>query len=338
MFLNHNIPGVSGINDVIYYRNYQVEGRLTPTSFTTGSRSQNTTWYDLSGNGNNAFLANNVTYNTEGWFEFDGTSSYAEIDSTVSLGNPCTVTALVNVDSVGSYTIYGPHANGHDNWLGTNGTQLELFATQTADTNNFTVRGNSLVCDGTRWYHVACTIDGATARVWINGEEKNSTTRAYEIGGWSSKAGIGRRGAISQRYFPGKIAKIRGYSKALSSDEMKQNFYEGDIVTDGLVLAADAGNLVSYESGSTTAYSLTGSYSGSLLNGVGYSSNNGGAFTFDGVDDYINFGNPSNASNSQVTVTFWYNPTTIHNSTHNGEKSSKITTHKKIDSYNGVCN
>jgi hypothetical protein len=45
------------------------------------------------------------------------------------------------------------------------------------------------------------------------------------------------------------------------------------------------GNLVSYESGSTTTYSLTGSISGSLINGTGFTNNNGGAWNFDGTDD-----------------------------------------------------
>jgi hypothetical protein len=73
--------------------------------------------------------------------------------------------------------------------------------------------------------------------------------------------------------------------------EIIQNYYGGPIVTDGLVLAVDAGNLVSYERGSTTTYSLTGSFTGSLQNGTGFSSNNGGAWSFDGTDDYITFGN-----------------------------------------------
>jgi hypothetical protein len=283
-FFDISIP----VNASIILFDAQVEKGAEATPYVNGTRTQNTTWYDLSGNSDNVTSINGTTFDPEKGFRFDGTDDYMQINSTVDLGNPCTVTALVNVESVGSYTIYGPSANGHDNWLGTNGTQLEMFGTQTADTNNFTVRGNSLVCDGTRWHHVACTIDGATAKVWIDGNEKNSTTRAFEIGGWDSTAGLGRRGFISQRYFPGRIAKVQGYSKALSSDEMKQNYYQADIVTDGLVLAMDVGNLVSYESGSTTAYSLTGSiYSGSLTNGVSFSSNNGGTWDFDGSNDII---------------------------------------------------
>ena len=65
------------------------------------------------------------------------------------------------------------------------------------------------------------------------------------------------------------------------------------IVTDGLVLALDAGNPKSYASGSTTWRDKSGNgLDGTLTNGPTFSSDNGGTFAFDGVDDYISFGNP----------------------------------------------
>jgi hypothetical protein len=66
----------------------------------------------------------------------------------------------------------------------------------------------------------------------------------------------------------------------------------------------DASNLVSYPKSGTTTYSLTGSLSGSLVNGVGYSAGNGGAWVFDGTDDYINFGTQSLIS-TDFTIEIW---------------------------------
>ena len=64
-------------------------------------------------------------------------------------------------------------------------------------------------------------------------------------------------------------------------------FYRGpNIVTDGLVFAADAGSERCYD-GTTTINSLVGSSTGTLTNGVTYQSINGGVFDFDGSDDYI---------------------------------------------------
>jgi hypothetical protein len=38
-----------------------------------------TSWYDLSGNGNHATLVNSPTFNSLGYFTFDGTNDYASI-------------------------------------------------------------------------------------------------------------------------------------------------------------------------------------------------------------------------------------------------------------------
>jgi hypothetical protein len=60
-----------------------------------------------------------------------------------------------------------------------------------------------------------------------------------------------------------------------------------DLIQDGLVLSLDASDRNSYVSGSTTCISLINTYSGSLVNGTGFASSNGGVFSFDGVDDQI---------------------------------------------------
>ena len=60
------------------------------------------------------------------------------------------------------------------------------------------------------------------------------------------------------------------------------------IVTNGLVLNLDAANSLSYTSGSTTWYDLSGNNtSGSLVNGPTFSSANGGGIIFDGSNDYV---------------------------------------------------
>ena len=63
-----------------------------------------------------------------------------------------------------------------------------------------------------------------------------------------------------------------------------------DIVTDGLIFAVDAGSTRSYPGTGTVATDLVGSKTGTLTNGVGFNSSNGGSWDFDGTDDYINFG------------------------------------------------
>ena len=85
------------------------------------------------------------------------------------------------------------------------------------------------------------------------------------------------------------------------------------IITDGLVLALDAGNTKSYPGSGTTWSDLSGNgNTGTLANGVGYNSNNGGSLSFDGVDDHVSF---SSASELQFlnrlpyTLEVWMYPT-----------------------------
>ena len=67
--------------------------------------------------------------------------------------------------------------------------------------------------------------------------------------------------------------------------------YEG-IVTNGLVFNSDAGYVGSYPAVGTTWYDISGGgISGTLTNGPVFNSANSGSIKFDGVDDYVTFGN-----------------------------------------------
>jgi len=61
------------------------------------------------------------------------------------------------------------------------------------------------------------------------------------------------------------------------------------IVTNGLVLALDAGDRNSYVSGSTTWIDLSGNSNNNavLVNGPTFTGSNGGAVVFDGTNDYV---------------------------------------------------
>ena len=64
--------------------------------------------------------------------------------------------------------------------------------------------------------------------------------------------------------------------------------YSPKIVTDGLVFAVDAANRKSYTSGSTIWNDLSGNNNnGTLTNGPGFDSGNGGSIVFDGANDIV---------------------------------------------------
>jgi hypothetical protein len=277
-----------------------------PTSYpTTGS-----TIYDLSGVENNGTLVNGPTFNTNGWFDFDGTDDEIIVadDSTLDLTTDMSFEFLFKASS--SQNNLYPRLIDKSSWL-VHILQTPPFGIyqnvntsaglrQTGTTSN--------IIQADTWTHVISNYDGQIGKIYINGNLVRTQDFGSElpctVNGTVVTIG-GNTG--TDRQLNGSIAKTKIYNKALSESEVSQNYYQAPIVTDGLVLAVDAGNLVSYESGSTTAYSLTGSLSGSLVNGTGYLPDNGGIWDFDGTNDQINFGNQSSLgfTNGVFSVEAW---------------------------------
>jgi hypothetical protein len=79
-----------------------------------------------------------------------------------------------------------------------------------------------------------------------------------------------------------------------------------NIITDGLVLYLDAGNTLSYTSGSTIWNDLSRSMlSGSLINGPTFAT---GSIVFDGTNDYVALGTTTAIKPSRPTVSIWVKP------------------------------
>jgi hypothetical protein len=81
-----------------------------------------------------------------------------------------------------------------------------------------------------------------------------------------------------------------------------------NIITNGLKLYLDAGNISSYPKTGIVWSDISGNgYNGTLQGGAGFNSANSGSITFDGTDDYINLGNilDQNGSDS-FTVSCWF--------------------------------
>ena len=88
------------------------------------------------------------------------------------------------------------------------------------------------------------------------------------------------------------------------------------IVTDGLVLALDAGNAKSYPGSGTTWTDLSGNgNNGTLVNGPTYSSANGGSIVFDGVNDRTTFSGNNISGLSELATEFTISVWVKYNST-----------------------
>jgi hypothetical protein len=108
---------------------------------------------------------------------------------------------------------------------------------------------------------------------------------------------LSSRGAASVRGFG------RGFSPPLAT-----------IVTTGLILNLDAGNIASYPGSGTTWTDLSGNgNNGTLVNGPTYSSESGGKITFNGTNNYVNMGDKFNID--EGTIDFWFKPNVTINPT-----------------------
>ena len=95
---------------------------------------------------------------------------------------------------------------------------------------------------------------------------------------------------------------------------MANSYGPQSIVQDGLVFTMDAGNTLSYTSGSTTVYNIMGNNTGSMINssddGIAIdSSEGGGSWRFDGTDERIDCDTFTNivgaGSLANYTIEIW---------------------------------
>jgi hypothetical protein len=260
-------------------------------------------WYDLSGNNKNGSLINGPLFDSNGYITFDGVDDSCTFPiNTFNSGSPQqgTFSILMKFPTLNTSSATIIFQDGGD---GNN--LIYLYRNDGFPTNQYNwliystgSTGQGFYLQGTTylpgiWYDTTFTFDNTgTGSIYRNGELINSSAT---VGGgnfisWkrtgNNQPGINPASAVGT----GSIQAFKWYNKALSIAEVKQNYYGGPIVTNGLIYAIDAGNLVSYPKSGTTAYDLTGSNNGTLTNGTGFSSEDGGTWTFDGVDDGINIG------------------------------------------------
>ena len=174
-----------------------------------------------------------------------------------------------------------------------------------------------------------------TTSVWINSESRNVTNyNAYNtgqalpyrldlnlvsqfataslVGSKSIVFGADILGAYGPRYLSGSIPEIMIYSSNQVSNrgviESNINSYYSvwdNIVTTGLALNLDVNKLSSYPGTGTSWNDMAGTNNGTMMNGVGYTASNGGGLTFNGTNQYVDFGqNKFKVDNFTMEIVF----------------------------------
>ena len=194
------------------------------------SISANNTWYDLSGNNNNAKLYNGVTYDGK-FFVFDGVDEYAEItnSSTINdcLNSDFTFDSWIYCQSQG-WTYPKIFAKGQYN--GSNPKAIN-GAMRVADINkvcwqHFTTSGTFRVLHNNdftlnSWQNLTYTRSSGVFKFYLNGVLKSTVSNSDDL---RSSYNIRISANAGGEQCKQKVMSFRQYNRGLSAAEVLQNY------------------------------------------------------------------------------------------------------------------
>ena len=258
-------------------------------------RSGNT-WKNIGKNSDNSTLVNNPTFTGKRWINFDGSNDYATISNTNLV--PGDITSLTvggiwkrNGDGANYETVL--HQSGNTSignssyWFGydlNNKVTATIGARQGV---GWSAGQTTIDADIGKWFYTVASWDGSDVYVYINGE----LIKSYSLTSYSNPGTVTRIGASGDA--AGYLANVGvsrvhiNSNKYFTQDEVLQNYYGGNIVTDGLIRALDFSNLVCYESGSTNGYDLTGNDTFDSFNTPTDIDDYGGGIACNNTDEFI---------------------------------------------------
>ena len=185
-----------------------------------------TTWYDLSGKGNNGTFVNMGSSNLDsangGSLTFDGTDEYITLASQVLFnitGSAFSVWFTVGIDFSSNYggrgIILGSSVGTKYNRLfaisGRNGLQGETNTNEEYYLTGLTIYNG--------WNNVQVSFENSVAKTYLNGvlgQTSSTLTNDLTLDQISSSA--------SDANYQGKIAQVSMYNRALTASEIQQNF------------------------------------------------------------------------------------------------------------------
>lgn len=174
---------------------------------------------DLSGNENNGTLENSPTFDSGngGSIVFDGVNDYVGFPQSLTNDN-FTISSWVYVDSTDT-------ANGILSWtVGNNRRELMiLLGDVTIVYGNLKYRRGSSVPLST-WVNFVSTYNGTTPLIYSNGNSISLGEETNASSGISNQLYMGRLSFSTPYYFDGKISSTLVYNRALSSQEILQNY------------------------------------------------------------------------------------------------------------------
>lgn len=189
------------------------------------------TWFDLSGNANNASLINSPSFNSSngGSIVFDGVNQKGTFNTPISSSSNQTYEIWTNAIASASTDGYAYilHNNAVDTSTGNSYLTIGIKPTQeyyAAFNGAYATMSSGVTANNSNIVNIVLSWDGLTQRFYINGELKDSESLGATPLNFSNITSFGDDKSTTTRMIQGKIYLIKVYSKALSDVEIKQNF------------------------------------------------------------------------------------------------------------------
>jgi hypothetical protein len=254
-----------------------------------------TNWYDLSGNDFDFSLVNGPSFQSSGWFNIDGADDAIILTGNSTLKSTNTLVVWLRTTDVIGLLLTGEPLNTGGNYYVAAYYPGQGFYNNNAGSPSYFI-------------DTLATANPATPINYLDGRFHMWEVKELDFSNWTTVWNFFNYQFNYQ--IAGDVAKIQMFNSSLTSAQSKQLYFGAPIVTDGLVFAVDANNIVSYPKSGTAWYNLTGSANGTLTNGSAFSQENGGVISLDGSDDYINFGTVDFQTSNNITLDIWVNPQT----------------------------
>jgi hypothetical protein len=204
-----------------------VDAGFIPSYPTTGS-----TWYDLSGNGNNGSSINGARLDNDnlGSISFDGVNETVNISGPASRYFPILNFTLECTFKTTQTTRNGLFSLSYGIILRQNNGILQLRLDNGGSIPTFSPPISSPNVNNGSWYTVNIVVNGgnnATIDFYINGEHygQRSTSWSGSTRWPTNSVGLGRdNNDTSASRYNGNIARFQIYNRALTAEEIFQNY------------------------------------------------------------------------------------------------------------------
>jgi hypothetical protein len=207
--------GYSYSAGVLYINGLQWEKKSHPTPFAYGTRSATQGLLPLVGN--STIDLTNVSFDSNAQIEFDGTNDFIDTNFPATTLNTPTIEAVV----------YRSTATGrYESIVQSNlASDDALYVYPDGRLGFWPCSVSSLTVPTGQWSYVAVSYNGTNLTYCVNGVTETITATCTDITDWDFLR-IGAHGVSDGERWIGKIAVSKVYDRALTAQEVKQNYQQ----------------------------------------------------------------------------------------------------------------